>query len=50
MVTFVIYIIIWILVGISMNIDIPNHTAIYRFSIFVGMVILAPFVAYVCGL
>lgn len=50
MIVFLIYIIIWVLVGLSMFLDIPNHSTICRFSIFVGMLILIPFIAYICGL
>ena len=49
MIVFLIYIMIWVLVGLSMLIDIPNHSEICRFSIFVGMLILIPFIAYICG-
>lgn len=50
MITFLVYIIIWVLVGLSMLVDIPNHSEVYRFTIFVGMLILIPFIAYICGL
>ena len=50
MIVFLVYIIIWVLVGLSMFIDIPNHSTIGRFSIFAGMLILIPFIAYICGM
>ena len=49
MIAFLVYIIIWVLIGLSVLIDIPNHSEIGRFSIFVSMLILIPFVAYICG-
>lgn len=50
MIAFLVYIIIWILVGLSMFIDIPNHSTNYQFLAFAGMSILIPFIAYICGI
>lgn len=50
MIAFLIYIIIWILVGLSMFIGVSNHSTNYQFLAFVGMFILIPFIAYICGI
>lgn len=50
MIAFLVYIMIWILIGLSMFIDVSNRSINYQFLTFAGMFILMPFIAYVCGI